>query len=142
MCAMLGWIPIPVVDADELPIDSDDWSAAIIKSHNYGRDFAALRRLLPLSLPYIGLIGPRQRRDQLLNDLLDEGVTINSGFFAPAGLDLHSETPAEIALTIVSEIQRVFTGGSASSLRERKVSIHQTAQLPTTHSQPEAVVPA
>jgi len=60
----------------------------------------------------------------LLSDLLDLGVTINAGFFAPAGLDLGAETPEEIALAIVSEVQLVFAGASGESLRDRKVSIH------------------
>jgi xanthine/CO dehydrogenase XdhC/CoxF family maturation factor len=121
---LLGWKAIEVVDQHQLPIDADRWTAAIVKSHNYGRDFTALRKLLSLNLRYVGLIGPRKRRDQLLNDLLDLGVTINAGFFSPAGLDLRSETPEEIALTVVAEIQRVFAGGSGESLRERKMSIH------------------
>ena len=33
-----------------------------MKSHNYGRDFAALEKLLPMDLRYVGLIGPRKRR--------------------------------------------------------------------------------
>ncbi|MBO0695150.1 MAG: XdhC family protein [Verrucomicrobia bacterium] len=123
----LGWETLEIAATTELPFVPDEWTAAIIKSHNYGRDFAALQTLLPLELRYVGLIGPRRRRNQLLGDLLDLGVTINAGFFAPAGLDLGSETPAEIALAIVSEIQRVFTGGSGESLRERKRSIHANA---------------
>jgi xanthine/CO dehydrogenase XdhC/CoxF family maturation factor len=39
-------------------------------------------------------------------------------------LDLGSETPEEIALAIVSEVQRVFAAASGESLRERKMSIH------------------
>jgi xanthine dehydrogenase accessory factor len=121
---LLGWQTVDVRGADELPGVPDEWTAAIVKSHNYGRDFAALQKLLPLDLRYVGLIGPRKRRNQLLSDLLDLGVTINAGSFAPAGLDLGAETPEEIALTIVSEIQRVFAGASGESLRERKRSIH------------------
>lgn len=121
---LLGWNGIEIADPQQLPIDADEWTAAIVKSHNYGRDFAALQKLLPLNLPYVGLIGPRKRRDQLMNDLLDLGVTINAGFFSPAGIDLRAETPEEIALAIVSEIQRVFAKGSGQSLRERKISIH------------------
>lgn len=120
----LGWQPIEIVNSDSLSIVPDEWTAAIVKSHNYGRDCAALQKLLPMNLRYVGLIGPRKRRDQLLNDLLDLGVTINAGFFAPAGLDLGAETPEEIALAIVSEIQRVFGKGSGLSLREMKMSIH------------------
>jgi xanthine dehydrogenase accessory factor len=124
LCELLGWKAIEIVDPHALTIEADRWTAAIVKSHNYGRDFAALQKLLPLNLPYVGLIGPRKRRDQLMNDLLDLGVTINAGFFSPAGLDLRAETPEEIALAIVSEIQRVFAKGSGQSLRERKMSIH------------------
>jgi xanthine/CO dehydrogenase XdhC/CoxF family maturation factor len=80
--------------------------------------------LLSLNLRYAGLVGPRKRRDQLINHLLDLGVTINAGFFSPAGLDLGAEAPEEIALTIVAEIQRVLAKGSGQSLRERKTSIH------------------
>jgi xanthine dehydrogenase accessory factor len=121
---LLGWKAIEIVDPHAFAIEPDQWTAVIVKSHNYGRDFAALQKLLPLNLRYVGLIGPRKRRDQLMNDLLDLGVTINAGFFSPAGLDLRAETPEEIALAIVSEIQRVFAKSSGHSLRERKMSIH------------------
>ena len=120
----LGWQTFEIADSNELSIEPDAWTAAIVKSHNYGRDFAALQQLLPLNLRYVGLIGPRKRRNQLLGDLLDLDVTINAGFFGPAGLDLGAETPEEIALGIIAEIQRVFAHGSGLSLREKKMPIH------------------
>lgn len=121
---LLGWEMLEVADPNSFSIQPDRWTAAIVKTHNYGRDFVALQKLLPLDLRYVGLVGPRKRRDQLMNALLDSGITINAGFFAPAGLDLGAETPEEIALSIVSEIQRVFGKGSGDSLRERKSPIH------------------
>jgi len=127
---LLGWEIVEIVDPNSISIEPDQWTAAIVKSHNYGRDYVALQKLLPLDLRYVGLVGPRKRRDQVMNDLLDLGITVNAGFFAPAGLDLGAETPEEIALAIVSEIQRVFAKGSGDSLRERKVAIHQTAPVP------------
>ena len=123
----LGWQTFEIIDANQLPFEPDEWTAAIVKSHNYGRDFAVLRTLLPLDLHYVGLVGPHKRRNQLLSDLLDLGLTINAGLFAPAGLDLGAETPEEIALAIVSEIQRVFAATSGESLRDRKVPIHANA---------------
>ncbi len=122
--ALLGWLPLELSGMESLPNDLDPWTAAVVKSHNYGRDFSALRKLLPLNLPYLGLVGPRKRRDQLLHDLLEVGISINAGFFAPAGLDLGAESPEEIALSIISEIQRVFSSGTGESLRERKTPIH------------------
>src|SRR5262249_48530848 len=114
---LLRWEAIEIVDPSTISVVPDNRTAAIVKSHNYGRDLVALQKLLPLDLSYVGLIGPRKRRDQLLNDLLEIGVTINAGFFAPAGLDLGAETPEEIAVAVISEIQRVFANGSGLSLR-------------------------
>jgi xanthine dehydrogenase accessory factor len=121
---ILGWEVIEVDQPAELSSYADARTAAIVKSHNYGRDFAALCHLLKLALPYVGLLGPRKRRDQLLNAVLDEGIAIDAGVFAPAGLDLGAETPEELALALVSEIQAVFAGASAESLRDRKAPIH------------------
>jgi xanthine dehydrogenase accessory factor len=124
LARVLGWETIDVLDGAACEITPDDRTIAVVKTHNYARDFAALRLLLPLALPYVGLIGPRRRRDQLLSDLLDVGVVINAGFYAPAGIDLAAETPEEIALSITAEIQRVLGHGSGVSLRERKAPIH------------------
>ena len=121
---LLGWEVVETVEPAVPASQADYRTAAIVKSHNYGRDFAALCQLLKLDLPYVGLLGPRQRRDQLLNAVLDEGIAINSEIFAPAGLDLGAETPEELALALVSEIQATFAGATAASLRNRKAPIH------------------
>jgi xanthine/CO dehydrogenase XdhC/CoxF family maturation factor len=120
----LGWSVRPIESASQLDTSYDEWTAAIVKTHNYGRDFAALRALLPLGLRYLGLIGPRARRDQLLNDLLDTGIAAGPNLFAPAGLALGGDAPEAIALAIVAEIQTVFRSGSRQSLRDRKTPIH------------------
>jgi xanthine dehydrogenase accessory factor len=121
---ILGWDVVEIDQPGDLPRSADSRTAAIVKSHNYGRDFAALCQLLKLDLPYVGLLGPRKRRDQLLNAVLDEGIAIDAELFAPAGLDLGAETPEELALALVSEIQAVFAGASAEPLRDRKAPIH------------------
>ena len=121
---ILGWSVVEIDQASELPARGDEWTAAVVKSHNYGRDFAALRHLLQLDLRYVGLLGPRKRRDQLLGALLDDGISLDSELFAPAGFDLGAETPEEIALAIISEIQKVFAEASGESLRDRKAPIH------------------
>src|SRR5262249_39591787 len=36
----LGWQTVEVTDAEQLPVTLDEWTAAVVKSHNYGRDFA------------------------------------------------------------------------------------------------------
>jgi xanthine dehydrogenase accessory factor len=122
---ILGWHVVEADQASALPSRADDRTAAIVKSHNYGRDFAALQHLLELNLRYIGLLGPRKRRDQLVHALLDAGGSIDRELFAPAGFDLGAETPEEIALAIVAEIQFVFAEAGGESLRDRKEPIHR-----------------
>lgn len=102
----------------------DERTAAIIATHNYGRDCAALRHLAPLGLRYLGVVGPRRRRDELLVDVLDTGAVVRADLFAPAGLHLGAETAEEIALSIIAEIQMVFAHGSGERLRDRKAPIH------------------
>jgi len=99
-------------------------TAAVIATHNFGRDCAALRHLLPLGLRYVGLVGPRRRREELLLDVIDSGAATKSELFAPAGLHLAAETPEEIALSIIAEIQAVFADGTGKHLRDRKEPIH------------------
>ncbi|MGI8890535.1 MAG: XdhC family protein [Chthoniobacterales bacterium] len=124
LAAVLGWDVMEVEEGMLLPNEFDEWTAAIVKTHNYGRDYAALEKLLPMGLRYVALLGPRRRRDQLLHALLEAGVEMHSELFAPAGLDIGAESPEEIALAMVTEIQSTFVGAKAESLRERKSAIH------------------
>ena len=121
---LLGWNVIETGEAASLPNDFDEWTAAVVKTHNYGRDYAALEKLFPPGLRYLALLGPRRRRDQLLFALTEAGVMLRSKLFAPAGLDLGAEEPEEIALAIVAEIQATFAEAASQSLRERRRPIH------------------
>ncbi len=124
LASILGWPVREAEAASALPNEFDQWTAAVVKTHNYARDYAALAKLLPLGLPYVALLGPRRRRDQLLHALHEAGVEIHSELFAPAGLDLGAESPEEIALAVVSEIQTTVAGANAESLRDRRAAIH------------------
>ena len=108
----------------ELRSAVDRRTAAVIATHNFGGDCATLRHLLPLDLRYVGLVGPRRRREELLLDVIDSGAATKSQLFAPAGLHLAAETPEEIALSIIAEIQAVFAGGTGKHLRDCKAPIH------------------
>jgi Xanthine and CO dehydrogenases maturation factor, XdhC/CoxF family len=121
---LLGWEPKMLSSIPEVSVVFDSRTAAVIATHHFGRDCAALRFLLPLGLEYVGLLGPRRRREELLVDAIDSGAAMNSRLFAPAGLHLGAETPDEIALSIIAEIQGVFAGATVEHLRDRKAPIH------------------
>lgn len=133
LAANLGWIAERFGHPSELAGDfrPDTQTAALVMTHNFGRDLLALDRLLPLRLRYVGLLGPRKRHAELLSRLseyrsldFDAGVT---NLFAPAGLDIGSEAPEEIALAIVSEVAAVFSDRCGGFLRERGNDIYPTA---------------
>lgn len=126
---LLGWETLALESIADCDVELDAWTVAVVATHNYGRDCAALRHLLPLDLRYLGVIGPRRRRDELLSDVLDSGAHLVSNLFAPAGLHLGADSPGEIALSIVAEIQMVLTNTSAVSLRERRAPIHAPVRV-------------
>lgn len=124
---LLGWDVI-LFDAAPIPAELiDDRTAIVLATHNFGRDCAALRDLLPMGLRYLGLIGSRRRRDDILFDVMHDAIATRASLFAPAGLHLGAESPEEIALSIVAEIQCVFEGGTAQHLRQRTAPIHESA---------------
>jgi xanthine dehydrogenase accessory factor len=129
LAAPLGWIIDTFTHPSDLPDDfrADDQTAGIIMTHNFGRDLAALDRLLPLRLPYLGLLGPRKRHAQLLAhyaELRDLDPSWIGPLHAPAGLDIGSEAPEEIALSILSEVAAVLAGRTAGFLRDRAMAVH------------------
>jgi xanthine/CO dehydrogenase XdhC/CoxF family maturation factor len=126
----LAWVVERFGHPSELTEDfrPDAQTAALVMTHNFGRDLLALDRILPLDLRYVGLLGPRKRYAELLARLseyrpfdCDAGI---KNLFAPAGLDIGSEAPEEIALAIVSEVAAVLCGRRGGFLRERKSDIH------------------
>ena len=130
LCGNLGWVVERFGHPSELAEDfrPDAQTAAIVMTHNFGRDLLALDRLLPLQLRYVGLLGPRKRHAELLARLseyrpFDFNAEVRT-LFAPAGLDIGSEAPEEIALSIMSEVAAVFSHRRGGFLRERRSDIH------------------
>jgi len=131
----LGWVVEIFGDADQIPA-GDDRTAGIVMSHNFGRDLAALRQMFEGRFEYVGLLGPRRRKQQLINHFLDEGFPADkaSRLRSPAGLDIGSETAEEIALAIVVEIQAALMGRSGGHLSERRSAIHSLEEPVLCHA--------
>lgn len=123
----LGW-DVHLLGKDEMPVTFDARTAAVIMSHNLQRDTALLAALLPSPCRYIGVLGSRGRTREILAELARRGQTPTARqlakMYSPAGLDVGAETPGEVALSIVAEIQGVFAGRRGGSLRKRKGPIH------------------
>ena len=86
-------------------IDLTRIDAAVVMSHHVPTDLQYLRALAFSPVPYVGLLGPRLRRDCLLAELSEVASRLHPRLHAPVGLDLGGETPEAIALSIVAEVQ-------------------------------------
>ncbi|BDI28776.1 hypothetical protein CCAX7_008270 [Capsulimonas corticalis] len=106
----------------------DARTAAVVMTHNYEWDLALLTHLLPSPARYVGLLGSRKRAARVSGDLLDARLALTSRqqdrFHSPAGLDIGSETPEEIALSIIAEIQAAMSDRAGGALRDRREPIH------------------
>jgi xanthine dehydrogenase accessory factor len=149
--AALGWKPVVVDDraafltserfpeaAEFVRVDRPDEAArvagvdprthVVVMSHNYLRDRDYLRSFLGTDVAYVGMLGPRARLDRLLADLEAEGVRPTPDDVArihgPAGLDIGSEGPEEIAWAIIAEVQAARRERPAGFLRDRRGPIH------------------
>ncbi len=111
-------------------IEPDSRSCFVLMSHNYNYDLSVLKLILDKEqISYIGILGPKKKYDKMLEDLAEEGFDLRSEtldkIYAPVGLEIGAETPAEIGLSILSEIQSVLTGKTARPLREKSAPIHE-----------------
>jgi xanthine dehydrogenase accessory factor len=105
---------------------------AVVMAHHYERDRSAIEALSHSRAGYVGVLGPALRTERMLSDLAESGALDAAGIaalkqtrlHAPAGLDLGSRTPPEVALSILAELQGVLRGMSAQSLRQKTRSIH------------------
>jgi xanthine dehydrogenase accessory factor len=130
--AGLGWQMETFAQPHEFParFAPDEQTVAIVMNHHVGRDCASLERLIPLGLPYVGLLGPRARRTEILRILEDHIGFDNewmNAIHAPAGLDIGGDRPEEIALSILAEACAVLHSRHGGSLRDRRFPIHERA---------------
>ena len=85
----------------------------VIATPGHGADYEVLRNVLKKSFHYVGLISSRKKRKTLFSKLQEEGFPQDKINFvhSPVGLDIGSETPEEIAVSIVGEMIKVRNNG-------------------------------
>ena len=105
-----------------VPIDVGTYLVLVTRGHEH--DLACLKQLLakPTLPAYVGLIGSQRRVRAAFLALRNAGIAdpVLRELYAPIGLDIGAETPAEIAVAIAAELIAVRRGATPSgSLRER-----------------------
>jgi xanthine/CO dehydrogenase XdhC/CoxF family maturation factor len=87
-------------------LDLDRYAAAIVMSHHLVSDRQYLSQLAGSAIPYIGLLGPVDRRRRLLRDLDRLSDKLEFRLHGPAGIDIGGRGPASIALSIIAEMHQ------------------------------------
>ena len=100
---------------------------AVVMTHQFADDAAYLRALLASPARYLGVLGPRQRTERMLDLLRRDGPVDAARIFGPVGLDIGTDGAEQVALSIVAEMLAVRGGRAARSLRERTAPIHADA---------------
>jgi len=108
-------------------------TAVVLMTHSYVKDLQFLYALKGVKPIYIGLLGPSNRRERMLNDLMEKFPEVDISFFervyGPTGLNIGAETPQEIALSICAEILSVLRGQEPKSLKDKTGRIHYNLKL-------------
>ena len=98
-------------------IELDGFDAAIVMSHHLASDALYLRALAGSRVPYVGLLGPRPRRERLLAQLGPLVGALVPRLRGPVGLDIGAVTPEGIALAIAAELHATLAGRGGVQLR-------------------------
>ena len=112
------------------PIDKDTYIVLVTRGHSH--DVECLLEVIDSPARYIGLIGSK-RRIKAVFELLENEMGLDPAklerVYGPIGLDIGSESPAEIGIGIVAEIINIYRGGRAMSLsdalrEDRRLPLH------------------
>ena len=110
-------------------LDLDGTTYAVVMTHNFIDDRLTLEELLDSPVPYIGLLGPRERFEEIREECNAAGREFTEAelerIYTPAGLDLGGETPFHIAQSIAAEVTAVRFDRDPKHLREREGHIHE-----------------
>ena len=112
-------------------INIDDQTVFVLMTHNYNYDLAMLRELIIRNVRYIGVLGSGGKMKRMIEELKEQNLNMDNELpkiFGPVGLDVGAETPEEIALSIMAEIQTVLYSGTGKHLRHQDFPVNPNSK--------------
>lgn len=107
----------------------DERTYVVLLTHNFVDDRIALEELIETAVPYVGIMGPRERFEDMCEAIEGEGRTLpdaqRARIYTPVGLDVGADTPYEVAHSIVAEVLAVHNGRAGGHLRDVGGPIHE-----------------
>ena len=102
----------------------DRWTVAVLMTHSYSQDLDLLQQLASQFPAYLGILGPRKRTVQLLEDAGLDSAQLAPALHSPMGLDIGADGPEQVAIAVIAEVQAFLNGRAGGQLRNRHGSIH------------------
>ncbi len=93
--------------AEGLELHSSDFVVIMTRGHLH--DYHVLKGVIRKSCHYLGMIGSKSKCKEIFAKLHEEGISedLLKQVHAPIGLNIHAETPEEIAVSILAEMIKV-----------------------------------
>ncbi|GAB2605157.1 XdhC family protein [Streptomyces capparidis] len=142
--------PARFPDADEVVVDwphrhlaaeaaagrVDGTTVVVSLTHDAKFEVPLLEAALRMDLAYVGALGSRRSAERRRASLLSAGVRRDrlARLSCPAGLDLGGASPAETALSILSEMLLLRHGGTGARLSGTTGAIHRESPAPVLSS--------
>ena len=97
----------------EQHIPENENTYVVIMSFGYRTDDIIIRRLLGRKYKFIGMLGSQEKMNTLYKNLLADGFSQAQldQVHAPIGLDIKSETAAEIAISVAAQLIQIKNKG-------------------------------
>jgi xanthine dehydrogenase accessory factor len=99
------YYPLPMEELSKSMLITP-WTYIVLTTRGMNVDVNGLPSLLNSKAAYIGVIGSKRRWATTTKKLLEMGVSpkLVEGVHSPVGIEIHAETPEEIAVSIMAEI--------------------------------------
>jgi len=99
-----------VAGLSTFPITPNTYVVIVTRGH--ALDEEVLRAVIDSDAAYVGMIGSRRKVRVIFGNLREDGIdeALIERVHSPIGLDIGSETPAEIAVSILAELIRERRG--------------------------------
>ncbi|MBI3939261.1 MAG: XdhC family protein [Acidobacteria bacterium] len=114
---------------EKIPLHSNSYIVIVTRGH--GHDQTVLEQVIDAPVKFLGMVGSRRKTKIIFDYLRGRGVSEEwlARVESPVGLDIGSETPEEIAVSIVAQIIAVRKGARVSTLQKLHPAAEQVPQV-------------
>ncbi|MBI2822322.1 MAG: XdhC family protein, partial [Acidobacteria bacterium] len=113
---------------DQVKLHSNSYIIIVTRGH--GHDQTVLEQVVDAPVKFLGMVGSRRKSKIIFDHLRSRGVSedLIARVQSPVGLEIGSETPEEIAVSIVAELIAVRKGVTVPSKKKLQPAVQEVSQ--------------